>query len=77
MRFVIIEVERLRELGIDSREFRKNVAGDQAIVHEQFLQPVTDTSALQGYEHDSPQLAELLSSPEWAAIDPATETEVI
>ena len=69
MKFVIIKVERLRELGIDSSEFRKNVDRTLAIVHEQFLQPVTDTAGLEGYEHDSPELAELLSSPEWTPID--------
>lgn len=66
MRFVIIKVDRLAELGIDSREFRKSVDRTLAIVHEQFLQPVTDTSALQGYEHDCPELTALLASPEWS-----------
>ena len=65
MKFVIIPVDRLAELGIDSTEFRKSNDGSLAILHEEFLRPVTETSALQGYEHDSKELIELLNSPAW------------
>ena len=65
MKYVIISVDRLAELGIDSKEFRKSNDGSLAILHEEFIQPVTDTAALERYEHDSVELKELLISPRW------------
>lgn len=68
MKFIIIEVERLARLGIDSKDFRKTTDGTLAILHQEFLRPVTETSTLKGYEHDSPELTDLLASAEWSEL---------
>lgn len=71
MRYVIVTEEWCSGHGISVPEHaRRSLDGTQVIFHEAFIAPVlTGRDTVQAYEHDSEELREILSSPEW------TETE--
>lgn len=71
MRYVIVTTEWCEGHGVSVPEHaRRSLDGTQVIFHEAFLSPVmTERDTVQSYEHDSEELREILSSPEW------TETE--
>ena len=71
MRYAIVTTEWCSGHGISVPEHaRRSLDGTRVIFHEAFIAPVlTGRDTVQAYEHDSEEVREILSSPEW------TETE--
>ena len=76
MRYVIVTTEWCAEHGISVPEHaRRSLDGTQVIFHEAFISPVmTERDKVESYEHDSAELREILSGPEWT--EQETQEEV-
>lgn len=67
MQYIIVTTQWCSERGIAVPEHaRKSLDGSQVIFHKDFIAPVMErTDEVKSYEHDSPELAEILNGPEW------------
>lgn len=72
MRYVIVTTEWCAEKGISiPTHARKSLDGSQVIFHKDFIAPVMERAdEVKSYEHDSPELAEILNGPEWTEETP-------
>lgn len=67
MQYVIVTTQWCSERGIVVPEHaRKSLDGSQVIFHKDFIAPVMERAdEVKSYEHDSPELTEILNGPEW------------
>lgn len=67
MQYIIVTTQWCADRGISiPAHARKSLDGSQVIFHRDFIAPVIgEDEEVKSYEHDSPELAEILNGPEW------------
>lgn len=65
MKFSIGSLEYFNSLGFDTTNWRKSVDGTKALVHADAILLVASPDEIELYNHNSPELIELLKSEEW------------
>ena len=77
MRYAIVTTEWCAGHGISVPEHaRKSLDGTRVVFHEAFIAPVlTERDTVRTYEHDSAELREILSGPEWTEQETLEEVQ--
>lgn len=77
MVFAVFETSKLKTMGVDTDPLRKNVYGNECLVHINNLnaKQLGELKNAKTYDNGSPEHKALLTSEEWAYSEENSETE--